>query len=126
MITTITLTGILLGLEDFTTIMVVMVGLAQNMFWTFVFLGQPGALCSELEQIIQGYLNGTLIGLIGCAITPTTSLTILVETTGIVGFYFFHVVTCFFNMTNFTIVWIGKLLFNNIIGDYMLCNQFWF
>jgi hypothetical protein len=38
--------------------MIGMIGLAQNMFWTSIFLGQLGAWCSKLEQIIQGYYQG--------------------------------------------------------------------
>jgi hypothetical protein len=68
MTTTTTLINTLSSLKDFTAIMVILFGLIQNMFSTFVFLGQLGALCSKLKQIIQEYFNGTLVGLIGCAI----------------------------------------------------------
>ncbi len=36
------------------------------------------------------------------------------------------VVTCVFNMTSFTTIWTCKLLFNNNITDYRLCNWFGF
>jgi hypothetical protein len=59
------------------------VSFVWNMFWTFVFYRQLGALCLELEQIIQECFNGTLVELIGCAITSTTNSTTLVGTTSI-------------------------------------------
>jgi len=62
---TITLTSTLSSLEVFTTTIVVAVSLVQNMFKTFIFLGQSSAWCLKLKQIIQGYLKGILVGLIG-------------------------------------------------------------
>ncbi len=124
--TTTTLTSKLSSLEDFALIVVIVVSLVRNMFWTFVFLKQLGAQCSKIEQIIQGYFNGTLADLTSCAITPTTGSITLVETTCTTSSLFYFIVIGFFNMTNFTTVWIGKLLFNNNIGDYRLYNQFWF
>jgi hypothetical protein len=58
------------------------VGLVWNMFWTFVFLGYSSAQCLELEQIMQGYFNGILVGFTSCIVTPTTGSTTLVETIG--------------------------------------------
>jgi hypothetical protein len=81
MIATTTLIDTLSNLKGFDTIVVVVVGLVWNMFWSFVFLRQLGAWGSKLEQIIQEYFNGTLVGLIGCAITSTTNLATLVGTT---------------------------------------------
>jgi hypothetical protein len=52
---------------------------------------------------MQGYLNGTLVGLIDCVITSTTGSTILVGTIGVTSF-FFLVVTSLFGMTFFTTV----------------------
>ncbi len=37
-----------------------------------MFLGQLGAQCLKLEQIIQGYFNGILVGLICYVVTSTT------------------------------------------------------
>ncbi len=83
MITATTLIGTLSNLKGFDTIVVVVVSFVWNMFWTFVFYRQLGALCLELEQIIQECFNGTLVELIGCAITSTTNSTTLVGTTSI-------------------------------------------
>jgi hypothetical protein len=41
------------------------------------------------KQIIQGYFNGTPIGLIGCAITSTISSSTLMGTTKTIGSSFF-------------------------------------
>jgi hypothetical protein len=54
----------------------------------FILLGQLGVQCFELKQIIHGYINGTLIGLIGCVVISTTSLT-LMRTTNITCFFLF-------------------------------------
>jgi hypothetical protein len=89
MTTTITLTSTLSSLEVFTTTMVIGVGLIQNMFKTFIFLGQSSAWCLKLEQIIQGYLKGILVGLTSCVVTSTIDSTTLVGTIGIVGSFFF-------------------------------------
>jgi hypothetical protein len=88
-IATITLTGTLSCLKTFGTTIVIVVGLVQNIFLTFVFLGQLDAQCQELEQIIHGYLKGTLAGLTGCVVTLATSLTILMGTIGMIGFFLF-------------------------------------
>jgi hypothetical protein len=53
--------------------MVVVVGLVWNMLQTSIFLGQLGAQCPKLKHIIHGYLNGALVGLIGCVITSSTN-----------------------------------------------------
>jgi hypothetical protein len=89
MTTTITLTSTLSSLEVFTTTMVIGVGLIQNMFKTFIFLGQSSAWCLKLEQIIQGYLKGILVGLTSCVVTSTIDSTTLVGTIGIIGSFFF-------------------------------------
>jgi len=73
-----TLTSTLSGLKVVGTIMEIVVGLVQNMLWIFIFRGQTSARSLKLEQIIHGYLKGTLAGLIGCAIILTTSSTNLV------------------------------------------------
>jgi len=54
-----------------------------------VFLGQLGARCSELKQILHGYLNGILVGLTSCVVIPTTDSTILVETIGTASSFLF-------------------------------------
>jgi hypothetical protein len=89
MIATTTLIDILSNLKGFDTIVVVVVGLVRNMFWSFIFLMQLGARCSELEQIIWEYFDGTLVGLTGCAITSATSLVTLVGTTSITSYFLF-------------------------------------
>jgi hypothetical protein len=104
MTTTTTLTSTLSSLEVFTTTMVVTVGLVENMFRTFIFLGQSSAWCLKLEQIFQGYFKGILIGLTGCVVTLTIDSTTLVGTIGIIGFFSFLVMIGFFGMTCFTIV----------------------
>jgi hypothetical protein len=40
-------------------------------------------------QIMQGYLKGILVGLIGCAITLTIGSTTLVGTTSTKGYFLF-------------------------------------
>jgi len=69
--------------------MVVAVGLVQNMFKTFIFLRQSSAWCLKLEQIIQGYLKGILVGLTCCVVTSIIDSTTLVGIIGIVGSFFF-------------------------------------
>jgi hypothetical protein len=81
MTSTTTLTNTLSSLRFFVIIVVVVVGLVWNMLWTFVFLGQSRAWCSKLEHIIQGYFNGTLVGLTCCAVTSAISSTTLVGKT---------------------------------------------
>jgi hypothetical protein len=83
----ITLTNTLSGLENIATTVAVMVGLIRNMSWTSIFLRQWGAQYSKLEQIIQGYLNGTLVSLIGYVVTPTMDSTNLVERSVLVLFF---------------------------------------
>jgi hypothetical protein len=39
--------------------------------------------------MIQGYVNGNLVGLISCAIAPTIGSTTLVETINVAGSSFF-------------------------------------
>jgi len=69
----------------------VVVGLVQNMYWTFVFLGQLGAWCSKLEHIIHKYLNNTLVGLTSCAITLAIGSVTFVSTTSFSLFLFWQV-----------------------------------
>ncbi len=80
-----TITTLIRTLSSLGFFATIVVGLVWNMFKTFTFLGQSGARCLELEQIIQGYLNGILVGLIGFVITSATGSTTLVGTIGIVG-----------------------------------------
>jgi hypothetical protein len=83
------LIGTLSRLGFFATIVAIMVGLIYNMFYTSTFLGQSCAQCLELEQIIQGYFNGIIVGLMGCVVTLVINSTILVGIIGITGSSFF-------------------------------------
>lgn len=66
-----------------------MVGLVWKMFWTFAFLRQSSAVTPNIKTKINTtrISQGILVGLTGCAITPTIDLTTLVETC-IIGFFF--------------------------------------
>ncbi len=85
----ITLIGTLLGIGLFVATIKIIFGLVRNIFWTFAFLGQLGARCSKQEQIIQGYLNGTIASLTGYVVTSTTGLATLVGTTGTIDYSLF-------------------------------------
>jgi hypothetical protein len=84
-----TLIDTLSGLKDVATIVIVVVSLIQIMLWTYYFLRQLGARCLEIEQIIQGYFNGTLTTLTCCVVTPTIGSTTLVEIVGATSSSFF-------------------------------------
>ncbi len=65
-----------------------MVGLVQNMFWAFVFLGQSNAQFLKPKINNTRISQGTLAGLTSCGVTPTTSLSTLVERCTIGSFLF--------------------------------------
>jgi hypothetical protein len=84
-IATITLIGTLTCLKTFGIIIVIVVGLVWNIF-----------LLSSFQRngctMLRARTNNTWIsqvGLIGCAVTLATNLTVLVGTIGMIGFFLF-------------------------------------